>query len=78
MSLVTCVHMNNVEQRERKVKAIAADPLCVPLLERVLEFRRSEPPLRFTWPSFGNTTVYMTCTNSDNFPRKLARYAPRH
>jgi hypothetical protein len=40
------VYVNNVEPREPRVKAIAADPLCVSLLELVLQFRRSELAVR--------------------------------
>jgi hypothetical protein len=48
IALVANVYMNNVEQREPTVKAVAADPLCVTLLELVLEFRRSELALCVT------------------------------
>jgi hypothetical protein len=41
-------HMYGVEQNEVKVKAIAADLLCIMLLELVWEFRHSKVALYIT------------------------------
>jgi hypothetical protein len=47
-AVATKVFMDTVEQRERTVKAVAADPLYVTVLELVMEFRRLRAALRVT------------------------------